>query len=157
MVGLLKYLGGVHCVRKMLELYPKSIDVLYLSENNQHTETFSALAKSSSVRVEFCDREQLNHWLPGVNHQGVAAAYDKVMQLNLQDLVSNALANKNLPMLLMLDRVQDPQNLGACIRSAACFGVDGICNQKETPDTSQGHSFQTWACPNYKELILIQN
>lgn len=128
---LLKYLGGVHSVKKMLELYPKSIEVLYLSESNQHLQTFSMLAKSLCVRVEFCEREQLNRWLPGVNHQGVVAAYSNVTNFSLQELVSSSLAKKDLPMLLMLDRVQDPQNLGACIRSAACFGVDGIIIPKD--------------------------
>ena len=125
------FLGGVHSVKKMLECYPKHVKRLFMVRGNQHQQWFVAESKRLGIVLEFCTKEQLDLWVSGVNHQGIAAAYEQLPSLGLEDLVGRCQKREGPPVLLILDRIQDPQNLGACIRSAACFGVDGIIIPKD--------------------------
>ena len=83
-------------------------------------------AKKQGIPVQFCEKSQLNNYLPQVNHQGVVVSCSRYPTLGFEDLLMRAQKQSKPPILLMLDRIQDPQNLGACLRSAAAFGVSGI-------------------------------
>ena len=127
----MKYLGGKHSVLKMLETYPKCVTALHLSEGQQDNVSLISLAKKHGIRVIRTEKEQLNQWLPQVNHQGVVLAFERLPSVDLQTLIDQANAADKIPLLLVLDKIQDPQNLGACLRSAAAFGVDGIIIPKD--------------------------
>lgn len=125
------FLGGVHSVKQMLMCYPKHIKRLYLLRGNQHQSWFLSESKRIGIPLELCVKAQIDAMLPDVNHQGVLAMYEQLPSLGLEELVLRAFKNKVHPIFLILDRIQDPQNLGACLRSAACFGVDGIIIPKD--------------------------
>ena len=59
-------------------------------------------------------------------HQGVAGYFSGIVTLELESLIKNAFQNSLLPTLVILDGVQDPQNLGAIIRSAETLGIQGM-------------------------------
>ena len=125
------FLGGIHSVKKMLECYPKHVNRLFIVRGNQHQKWFESESKRLGVVMEICSKDKMDLMVSGVNHQGVCVCYDKLPSLGLEDLTNRCLNKKSFPTLLLLDRIQDPQNLGACIRSAACFGVDGIIIPKD--------------------------
>lgn len=121
-----EYIGGLHSVVRLIETFPRHIVCVYVSKGCQHGVQIQALAQSHAVKFDVCERAQMDQWLPDVRHQGVAAQWSQLPSLGLEGLVERASKRAGKPLILALDRIQDPRNLGACLRSAAAFGVDGI-------------------------------
>lgn len=85
-----------------------------------------AAAKARNVAVEFVKSDKLDKLAQGVRHQGVVAYAAPVAFKTLEDALKKAAAKNEAPFLLLLDELQDPQNLGAIIRTADAAGVHGI-------------------------------
>lgn len=83
------------------------------------------MAKRDGISFEFKDRAFLDKLSKGVNHQGVIAESSEFSYDTLSSLLKDIDIDKN-PTLLILDGVTDVHNLGSIIRSAHCFGIDGI-------------------------------
>jgi 23S rRNA (guanosine2251-2'-O)-methyltransferase len=84
------------------------------------------LAEKKSIQVEFRGRSYLDRLAGYAVHQGVVCFSPEFVFVDVEDLaVRRNKADRNR-LILILDSVTDPQNLGALIRSAHCFGVDGI-------------------------------
>lgn len=79
-------------------------------------------AKKQGITIEEVPRKQLDQMSETRNHQGVIARVEPYPVLTLDDF----LKGKNLNLLLMLDQIQDPQNLGGIVRTAAFMGAQGI-------------------------------
>ena len=84
-------------------------------------------AEQHGVRVTTKDRQALDKLAEGVRHQGVVALAEAYRYLELDGLIASA---PRPSILVALDEVTDPQNLGAIIRSAVALGLDGIVLQK---------------------------
>ncbi len=85
-----------------------------------------ALAKAKAVPVEFVKAERLDKLAPGMRHQGVLALAAPIAFQTLDDVFAKAAAKGEPPFLLLLDELQDPQNVGALIRTADAAGVHGV-------------------------------
>ena len=85
-----------------------------------------AAAREKGVAVEFVKSDKLDKLAQGVRHQGVVAYAAPVEFKTLVDALKKAAAKGETPSLLLLDELQDPQNLGALIRTADAAGVHGI-------------------------------
>lgn len=85
-----------------------------------------AAAKEKGVAVEFVKSDKLDKLAQGVRHQGVVAYAAPVEFKTLEDALKKAAVKGEAPFLLLLDELQDPQNLGALIRTADAAGVHGI-------------------------------
>ena len=85
-----------------------------------------AAAREKGVAVEFVKSDKLDKLAKGVRHQGVVAYAAPVEFKTLEDALKKAAAKGEAPFLLLLDELQDPQNLGALIRTADAAGVHGI-------------------------------
>ena len=85
-----------------------------------------AAAREKGVAVEFVKSDKLDKLAQGVRHQGVVAYAAPVEFKTLEDALKKAAAKGEAPFLLLLDELQDPQNLGALIRTADAAGVHGI-------------------------------
>lgn len=89
-------------------------------------ERLIAAARDASVPVEFVQGEKLDKLAAGIRHQGVAALAAPVAFHSLDEVLEQAFAKGETPFLLLLDELQDPQNVGALIRSADAAGVHGV-------------------------------
>ena len=85
-----------------------------------------ALAKAKAVPVEFVKVERLDKLATGMRHQGVLALAAPIAFQTLDDVFAKAAAKGEPPFLLLLDELQDPQNVGALIRTADAAGVHGV-------------------------------
>lgn len=85
-----------------------------------------AAAREKGVAVEFVKSDKLDKLAQGVRHQGVVAYAAPVEFKTLEDALKKAAVKGEAPFLLLLDELQDPQNLGALIRTADAAGVHGI-------------------------------
>ena len=85
-----------------------------------------AEAQKSTVLIEYVQLEKLDRLAPGIRHQGIVALASPIAFSSLEDVLKRAAARNETPFLLLLDELQDPQNVGALIRSADAAGVHGV-------------------------------
>jgi 23S rRNA (guanosine2251-2'-O)-methyltransferase len=85
-----------------------------------------ALAGRRRVPIERVPRGQLNALTGDANHQGIAAEVSGYPYADLDDILALAEKRSELPWLLLLDCLQDPQNLGTLLRTAEIVGVHGV-------------------------------
>ena len=85
-----------------------------------------AVAKERGLSLEFVKAEKLDKLVPGMRHQGVAAMVSPIAFQSLDDVFAKAAAKNEVPFIILLDELQDPQNVGAIIRTADAAGVHGI-------------------------------
>jgi 23S rRNA (guanosine2251-2'-O)-methyltransferase len=120
---------GVHAVAALLAQHPASIKKLLLARgaNNAQLDSLKQQARAAGVALQTQPRSALDALIPGARHQGVIAltrttVYER-SEKSLPDFLS-ALTEPAL--LLVLDGVQDPHNLGACLRTADAAGVHAL-------------------------------
>jgi len=85
-----------------------------------------ALAREKQVPVETVKADKLERLLPNFRHQGVAALAAPLAFSTLETVLEKAKAKGEAPFLLLLDELEDPQNVGALIRTADAAGVHGV-------------------------------
>lgn len=121
---------GLNPVLEALRVGHSQLEQITIAEGARHERLreLLELAKRNRVPVHRAPRLALDRALPGVTHQGViaktaASSYKDADEL-LEELGSQGSANT--PLILGLDAVEDPRNLGAILRTAECAGVDGV-------------------------------
>lgn len=86
-----------------------------------------SLAKEKGIIIQKTGKATLDRMADGVTHQGVAAKVSAYRYTDLEDILSDIeKKSKESALLVLLDEIEDPHNLGAIIRSAECFGADGV-------------------------------
>jgi 23S rRNA (guanosine2251-2'-O)-methyltransferase len=115
---------GMHAVRIMLERYPERVLAVQLAERREdpRARAIEELARRQQRPLERVDAQALRRRLGEVAHQGVAAEVTPLAPWSEDDLLGS-LASAPVPLLLALDGVQDPHNLGACLRTADACGA----------------------------------
>jgi 23S rRNA (guanosine2251-2'-O)-methyltransferase len=115
---------GVHAVRAMLERHPARVLTVHLAQRREdpRVRAIEALAREHRRPVERVELRSLKQRLGDVVHQGVAADISPLPPWGEEELLA-ALAGTSSPLLLALDGVQDPHNLGACLRTADACGA----------------------------------
>ena len=121
------YYYGVHAVETVLELEPERVLTLFvLKERDDHRlKKILQLAEPFGISVQKAGRDRLEKLAGQPFHQGIVAAVRAYPSLNEDDLMQLVDEDKEL-VLLALDQVTDPHNLGACIRTAAAMGVKAV-------------------------------
>lgn len=126
-------LTGIHSVSSALVQRPSQlleIQVVRGSQNSRLQE-LCELAKSAAVPLSFVSRDALDKLSDGGRHQDVVAWFEAsniYSEKQLDQVLDAALEN---PLILILDGVQDPHNLGACIRTAEAAGVAAVIYPKD--------------------------
>jgi 23S rRNA (guanosine2251-2'-O)-methyltransferase len=115
---------GLHAVRALLSRQPERVRrvLLQRGREDERARQIERLAREAGRPLERLEGEQLRARLGEVVHQGVAAEVNVLEPWNEEQLLA-ALAAASAPLLLALDGVQDPHNLGACLRSADACGA----------------------------------
>lgn len=119
---------GKHAVAALLEGDPAGIRELWLQDGRKdvvHARA-KAFAARHGVSVHSVSRATLDRMLEGARHQGIAARYRATRAPTTNDLDELLAARADATLLLVLDGVQDPHNLGACLRSADAAGADAV-------------------------------
>ena len=133
-MGDAKLIFGLHSVRTALKHGGDAVERVWVEERRQDRRIREVveLARGAGVPVEVVAREELAAQLPpGSNHQGVAARARSAVALDEVGLKGLLQGLDTPPFLLILDGVQDPHNLGACLRSADAAGVHAVIAPKD--------------------------
>jgi 23S rRNA (guanosine2251-2'-O)-methyltransferase len=123
---------GLHPVRIMLERHPERVLAVRLAErrDDPRVRAIEELARKHQRPVERVDAQSLQRVLGDVVHQGVAAEITPLPPWSEDELLA-ALQSAPAPLILALDGVQDPHNLGACLRTADACGVLAVLVPKD--------------------------
>ena len=115
---------GMHAVRIMLERHPERVHNVRIAQQREdpRVRAIDELARRHQRPVQRVDARALKQLLGDVAHQGVAADITPLPPWTEDELLV-ALQKVSAPLLLALDGVQDPHNLGACLRSADACGA----------------------------------
>lgn len=132
----LEKIYGLHAVEALLRHHPKRVKQVWLAEGrgDPRVQVLIELAAQARVSVGQCERREMDAWVEGV-HQGVVAevspsqVWGEAMLDKLLDRVEGP------PLLLVLDGVTDPHNLGACLRTADAAGALAVIVPKDKSAT----------------------
>jgi len=106
----------------------RPINKIFLANSNIPTGVGNiiALAKELQVPIKQVDRRKLDEMCQTVKHQGVAATVPPKEYMDFDQLVEQSYQSSSSPVLLMLDEIEDPHNLGAIIRNVEGLGAQGV-------------------------------
>lgn len=122
-----QWIGGINAVESALQSDSTPLRELWVdarAKNPRLTE-LADQARAAGITVQQVAADALARVLPGVKHQGIAAQLGASLNLGEGDL-DELLGKVEQPLLLVLDGVQDPHNLGACLRSADAAGAVAV-------------------------------
>ena len=127
----MKTLVGFHAVNGRLRQKADTVDEIYVdaSRNDGRVRDLRKLAEKVGVRVIPVDAKRLDGMSGGTRHQGVVA---QAQPIDMPKFIEDALEGlSEPPLLLILDGVQDPHNLGACLRVADGAGAHAVIAPKD--------------------------
>lgn len=130
----LSYIYGYHAIHAALICQPQQIKQIYANtkRQDQRASQLALLAEQHGVTWVWASADELRALLPKTDqgvHQGfVATCVDQpyYQQPQLAGFLSQSMTQPNAPLLLVLEGIQDPHNLGACLRSANAFNVQAV-------------------------------
>ncbi|MFP6825225.1 MAG: 23S rRNA (guanosine(2251)-2'-O)-methyltransferase RlmB [Pseudohongiellaceae bacterium] len=128
---------GFHAVTELLK--HQSADVLQLviqdGRNDERLQALKSIALQANIELAQLAKREMDRRFPGV-HQGVAALYRNPVAAKSEKELGVLLDSLDrAPLLLILDGITDPHNLGACLRSADAAGVDAVIIPKDKSAT----------------------
>jgi 23S rRNA (guanosine2251-2'-O)-methyltransferase len=123
----LEFLYGRHAVYEALRAGRRGIYRILIAEGASEKDILAdiiTLAEQKGIPVHRVPRQKLDAQNP--NHHGVAASVSEYPYVTIDEVIEMSLTAAEPPFLLALDQIQDPQNLGALLRTAEAAGVHGV-------------------------------
>ena len=123
---------GIHAVQAVLANAPERLIEVYVLKGREDKRLQPLLNElyNVGVSVQFLNRQTLDKKADGEVHQGIIARVQPAKELNENDL-DQILQHQQNPLLLVLDGITDPHNLGACLRTADAAGVCAVIMPKD--------------------------
>lgn len=119
---------GVHSVRTLVKTHPETIRnaVLLRGSRSGALPSLRRALEAQGIPVEEADRERLDRMSGGGRHQGVLVRTAGLGEMGITEFEERVIGRGRTFSCLVLDGVQDPRNLGACLRNADAAGVDAV-------------------------------
>jgi len=127
-----RFIAGRNPVREQLEKDVSRAEKLFLQKGaSGKLAAFQKLAHDVGVPIQFVPTGKLNSLVPGVNHQGVILVISSIDYADVDEMLSEIAPTmddviRQKPIVVVLDHIQDPYNLGAIIRSCVAAGAQGV-------------------------------
>ena len=126
-------LFGIHAVQAALDYSPQNIRRAWVDSQRQDVRLKQVLDDllALGIQPEKVERKKLDRMADGKNHQGIVVAVELPAMRSEDQLKLDVHALNETAFYLVLDQVQDPHNLGACLRTADAVGAHGIIVTKD--------------------------
>ena len=137
----------------------RSVNRIFIAEGSRDgpIQKIFSLAKTAGIVVESTSRDKLDKLCNG-RHQGVAAKAAAVNYSTLEEILELAESKSELPFLILLDELEDPQNFGAILRTAEAVGVHGVIIPKRRSVQLNATVFKTSAgAAEYVKVAQVVN
>lgn len=118
-----QYIYGKNTILEALN-GKKGVYKVYIAKSSKD-QTILRKCENSHIDYQRVNIEEIEKMVGKVNHQGVVASVQEYRYYSI-DEICNSISKDKMPLLLMLDGLEDPHNLGAILRTADAMGVDGI-------------------------------
>jgi len=124
---------GLHAVQSAIDAAPDKAITLWLDRKrkDKRMQGVTDAARRFGISIEYVNRDTLDEKAEGQVHQGVLLMTRAGGQLHEQDIEELLEKASQPPLILVLDGVTDPHNLGACLRTADAAGVDMVIAPKD--------------------------
>jgi len=121
-------ISGFHSVHEALKAQKRKFYKILISKKRSpgRTEKIEALARERKIKIQGADPELLDRMTDFSPHQGMAASTSFYPVKKAAEVITRIQKQKSPCFILILENIEDPQNLGAIIRTAVCAGVDSI-------------------------------
>lgn len=123
---------GIHAARHALEMSPQTVLEIWIQEDKIKSSTINQLINAApGISIQNVSRHTLDKLSQYGRHQGIVIRkrIDKSVKQDLEQLLKTAVSS--MQMFLVLDGIQDPHNLGACLRTADAAGVCAVILPKD--------------------------
>lgn len=123
---------GIHAINALLEKEPQRIVEVFMLKERQDKRLLTLVTQleESGVSIQTVSKQWLDKQSENATHQGILARVKPGRQFQENDL-PEILKQSDRPLILILDGITDPHNLGACLRSADAAGVDAVIVPKD--------------------------
>ena len=134
------FVYGLHAIGAVIDKAPERLLELWMAEprDDARARDLKERARAVGVRIQAASTESLAKMVGDVVHQGAVAAVRPLRPWDEHDLMSELRQIRGDPLLLVLDGVTDPHNLGACLRTADAAGVHAVIIPKDRSATVDG-------------------
>jgi 23S rRNA (guanosine2251-2'-O)-methyltransferase len=126
---MLSVIYGLHPVLETLRAGKRGIEKIYLARGNALDPLVMAQLDNAKIPVIQVSAQQILSIAGSPNHQGLAAEVEPFSYLDLEDILASTSGLQGL--VLILDGIQDPANLGSILRSAECLGATAVVLTKD--------------------------
>lgn len=123
-----RYIMGKNCLNEALDAHPEQFIEVYTCHKLDNDPLIQRF-QDHGIKIVSIPRNKLNHLVDSESHQSFVAKLHEKAFIHIRDFLENV-EDKKSSLVLMLDSIFDPQNLGAILRTAECFGVDLVIYSK---------------------------
>lgn len=129
----IQLIPGIHSVKESINNNRGSIFEIWITrgKTSARMKEIIKLAQKHNLPVFEKDSSILDSVLPGTNHQGIAALIESFEYTDIKELINSSQKTRGRTLFLAIDHITDEGNLGAILRTAAFFGVNGIILPKD--------------------------
>ena len=127
------YIYGFHSIEAQLNSNPEYILNVFIQSgrSDSRISKISSILSTKKINFSKTNKNKLDRLTKGELHQGIVAEVILPPLLGHKELIDFVAKVSNNPLILMLDSIQDPRNLGACLRCANAAGVDCVVVNKD--------------------------
>ena len=127
------YICGVHSIEAQLKSNPECILNVFVQSgrSDSRSSKITSILSTQKINFSIIDKNKLDRLARGGLHQGIVAEVILPPLPGHQALIDFVTKISSIPLILILDSIQDPRNLGACLRSANAAGVDCVVVNKD--------------------------
>ena len=155
-----KYIVGRNPVIEHLQRGTRSIEKILIAKGNTHSrfKHIVTMAGKAGVPIKHCTRRELDKFEPSVPHQGVIAFVSSTRYNDLSSILAKIEHNGHNALLIVLDNIQDPRNLGAVLRTAEAVNADAviIAKNRAVGITAAVHKASAGAA-TYVPIVKVTN
>jgi len=119
---------GVNPVMEAIKIGGGGLEkiIVMRSKAGKPVRSILQMAAREGIPVEFRDKAHLEQLAPGDSHQGIIGLCKDYKYADVDDIIANRHASLHHDLVLILDGITDPQNLGSLVRTAHCLGANGV-------------------------------